>query len=497
MTGRPESNAADDAMFQAILDAGADQVFALDEDGCYLAFNHAHAEAMRAVHGVGIALGDRGTDSLRTDADREAARTALGRALAGEKSSVRHIVHIGGRPRTFAVTFAPLPGDSGRVTGAVFYAHEITEQLRSEQAMREGEERFRAMFAGAPLGIALIDSYDGSIYEVNERFAEIAGRTVDEMRAIDWMSITHPDDVQMDLDEMARLNAGEIPGFQMDKRYLKPDGSAVWIRMTIAPLLEADGSHNRHLCMVDDITERKALEARFRARNTLLEATNRELEAFVYSASHDLRSPLRAIDGFSQMVIEDAAGRLSEEDIEHLQRVRRASQRMARLIDHLVALSRSDRREVQRCPVDLSAMAESVVEELRAAEPDRDVAFVAGPGIEVSADPELLRVILTNLLGNAWKFTSRQATARIEVGEDLVDEERAFYVRDDGVGLDVNEAPHLFGAFQRYHSPEEFDGDGIGLATVQRFVARHGGRAWAEAEPGQGATFSFTLPEPA
>ena len=192
-----------------------------------------------------------------------------------------------------------------------------------------------------------------------------------------------------------------------------------------------------------------ALEAQVLQRTSQLEAANKELEAFVYSASHDLRAPLRAIDGFSQMIVEDASDRLDASDLEHLQRVRAATRRMALLIDHLIALSRTARQDLLRAPTDLSALAESVLADLREAEPERRVRAVVEPGLAVDADAALLHVILTNLLNNAWKFTSHHDTARIEVGACEAQNERVFFVKDDGAGFDPEQASHLFGAFQR------------------------------------------------
>jgi PAS domain S-box-containing protein len=270
-------------------------------------------------------------------------------------------------------------------------------------------------------------------------------------------------------------------------------------------IIASDGTIIGLIGIITDITVRKQAEAEVRrlndeledrvlARTAELAATNRELEAFVYSASHDLRAPLRAIDGFSQMVIEDAAERLHATDLEHLQRVRAAAERMALLIDGLLVLSRAARKEMLRRSVDLSAMVASVVADLQIAQPERRVEVVISPDLVVDADPVLLHVILTNLLGNAWKFTAKHEAARIAVGTEDTDGERAFFVRDDGAGFDMDTAQHLFGAFQRLHTDTEFEGDGIGLATVQRLVARHGGHVWAEAEVEKGAAFFFTLP---
>jgi signal transduction histidine kinase len=231
--------------------------------------------------------------------------------------------------------------------------------------------------------------------------------------------------------------------------------------------------------------------------NRELEATNRELEAFSYSVSHDLRAPLRSIDGFSQIILEDYAEELDEEGKDYLCRVRTASQKMGRLIDDLLGLSRVTRGALNCKRVDLSALAMEVAEELREARPERKVEFSAQKGLEVWGDPRLLRVALVNLIGNAWKFTEKKHEARIEFGLDEELSRRGhipvYYVRDNGAGFEMIYADKLFGAFQRLHGQDEFEGTGIGLATVQRVVHRHGGRIWAEGEVGRGATFYFTL----
>jgi signal transduction histidine kinase len=259
------------------------------------------------------------------------------------------------------------------------------------------------------------------------------------------------------------------------------------------------------LLAIEDVTETKKaqeelrrvnaeLEHRVRERTAQLEASNKELEAFCYSVSHDLRAPLRAIDGFSQELLANYAGRLDGQGRHYLERIRAGSQRMARLIDDLLQLSRLTRSELRHQQVDLSGMAREVADELRRREPRREVTFVIEPGVSGFGDSRLLRLVLENLLGNAWKFTTKQSAATIAFGRAESEGGPAYFVRDNGAGFDMAFADKLFGAFQRLHSDRDFPGTGIGLAIVQRVIHRHGGRVWAEGAVEQGARFSFTLP---
>ena len=238
-------------------------------------------------------------------------------------------------------------------------------------------------------------------------------------------------------------------------------------------------------------------DVELRERSAQLESANRELEAFSYSVSHDLRAPLRAIDGFSEALEIDCGSELSESARDSLRRVRGAAERMSKLIDELLNLSRLNRIELQRTPVDLSESASAIVNDLVKACQQRSVDVQIAPGLVVDADPELVQIALQNLLDNAWKYTSKTEAARIEVGATPNGAGRIFYIRDNGAGFDMAHATRMFGAFQRLHHARDFDGSGIGLAIVQRIIARHGGRIWAEGSVGAGATFYFTLePEP-
>jgi two-component system sensor histidine kinase/response regulator len=227
--------------------------------------------------------------------------------------------------------------------------------------------------------------------------------------------------------------------------------------------------------------------------NATLETVNKELESFSYSVSHDLRAPLRSIDGFSQALLEEYADKLDQEGLEHLRRVRAATQRMGELIDDMLNLARVTRSGMRLESVNLSVITQTIAEELQRSEPGRRVEFLITQGMVVNGDKGLLKVALENLLGNAWKFTGKRSGARISFGVTENKEGKVYYVRDNGSGFDMTYMNRLFGAFQRLHSASEFPGTGVGLATVQRVVHRHGGQIWAEGEVGKGAVFYFTL----
>src|SRR5665647_788786 len=424
---------------------------------------------------------------------------------------------------------SPVPEGVAAVVHAL-RVHQIELEMQNEELRRAqlelqaSREKYIELFDLAPVGY-LILSDESIVRDANLTAARLLGVERQQLVGRPFTAFIFAPDQDMYYRQQRMLEqTGEPQTCELRLRRVGgaaeggADGGAgagveaaaghFWARLEGRPQRAADGETLSFWVTFTDVDAQvtiaheilrlnEVLEERVLARTAELGAANKELEAFVYSASHDLRAPLRAIDGFSQMVIEDTVGRLDAADEEHLQHVRAAAQRMGVLIDDLLALSRSARQDLLRKSVDLSAMAASVIADLRSAAPGRRVEAVVQPDLVVDADTTLLEVILVNLLGNAWKFTSRHETARIEVGVTDTDGERAFFVRDDGAGFDMHEAEHLFGAFQRFHTADQFEGDGIGLATVQRLVARHGGRVWAGAEVEKGAMFYFTLPAPA
>lgn len=294
------------------------------------------------------------------------------------------------------------------------------------------------------------------------------------------------------LEQVQRASLNILEDFDEEKRMLQGVQRATLniLEDFNAEKILLEDSQRALLNILEDIDVEKA---KVGTVNQQLEAANKELETFSYSVSHDLRAPLRSIDGFSQAVLEDYADKLDAQGKNHLERVRAASQHMAQLIDDMLNLSRVTRSEMRRETVHLSAMAREIAAGLRKTQPERQVGFTIAENVTATGDERLLRVVMQNLLGNAWKYTGKHARARIEFGVKDEDGKPVFYVRDDGAGFDMAYVDKLFGAFQRLHRRGEFPGTGVGLATVQRIIHRHGGRVWAEGTVEKGATFYFTL----
>ena len=508
--------------------------------------------------------------------------------------------------------------------------HRLTRSTMDEA--RRSHRQMLDTFEHSATGMAHT-RVDGTWIRINQKYCDLLGYTPEELSDADWRRFTHPDDVQPDLDNLARVLRGEIDGYTLEKRYRHHDGHWIWVVLSVSLIRQADGSPDYLIAVVQDISDRKqmedalrtserllsqaqllagmaswvydadqrmfttlgnsrevlqlpgtrfsdadmlafthpddvervkqrwsaairdgrpyvidyrlrfgaqgwrwylvraeferdqngrvrsglgsvlditerklhelhteelnaSLEQRIQERTQELKAAYDELESYSYAVAHDLRSPLRIINGFAQALEEDNP-ELAAESRRHLERIREASRKMGELIDGLLKLAQMARGELQRAPVDLSQIATRLLRELSAAEPERQVHWEVEPGLLCMADAALVEALLQNLLHNAWKYTGQAEHARIRVSGRWRVGVREFVVSDNGAGFDMARAGKLFQPFQRLHMPHEFKGLGIGLATARRIVVRHGGELRAEAAPGQGATFSFTLQPPA
>lgn len=455
---------------------------------------------------------------IQIPGERESFKAAA--ATWGGKIERLHKQHMRKSGEIFDVEIFSYPTKLGDEQVRLALVRDITEELHSEQLLRDSERRVAMALEGS--GGALFDwnVATGAVY-LSDRWSAMLGGPLGEtqttFQALEEMM--HPEDLVEQRAAIIRLLKSSRP-HQSEFRVRTGAGNWIWIESRGSVVeSNADGRALRVLGTNIDITQRKQAEMALRERDALLRESaakirnlnteleqrveqrtsalaeaNRELEMFSYSVSHDLRAPLRTIDGFSQILLDEYAAGLDATGRGYLERVRSGSQRMAKLIDDLLELARVTRRDLQIRQCDLTALAREIAGELQVAEPARQVRILIAEDMQVMADSGLLRIALDNLLRNAWKFTSRQSAVLIEVGCAENEGANTYFVRDNGVGFDMAYVNKLFGAFQRLHSEAEFQGTGIGLALVQRVIRRHGGRVWAEAELDQGATFFFTFP---
>jgi len=444
-------------------------------------------------------------EELQSPAAYEEMKPLVASALAGEVIHYeRCVASPDGEAHWFDIRYIPRRDVDGTVTGIFALVFDITIQKNAELALCENRERLDGILSSLD-DVVWSSSPDGSrMLYLNPAAQRIYGRPLAEFfdRPHLWQEVVHPEDVLkvgVAFEELGRRGT-----FNAEYRIVRPDGMVRWVRDRGRLVKDSAGQPLRLDGIGTDITRQREAEEKIRNVNHELELrvaqrtrelalANQELEAFSYSVSHDLRAPLRAIEGFSKFLQMECAPQLEAKGLGYLDRVRAGTQRMGALIDGLLKLSRLKRMPMTEESVDLSLLAEGCLFELQASEPGRVVETVVAPNLSAKGDLTLLRAALQNLLGNAWKYSCRVPNARIEVGVLTRESECVFYVRDNGAGFDMTYAERLFEAFQRLHSSSEFEGTGIGLATVQRIIQRHGGRIWAQAAVNQGATFYFTL----
>jgi len=381
------------------------------------------------------------------------------------------------------------------------YFQDVTERKEAEEALIQSEARYRAVVEQSAEGLYLVDGDTKRILETNPALQNMLGYTADELRGMELHKIVAHDRESVNANVERTLKEGQR--FIRERNYWRKDGSVVGVEVAASAINY--GGRQIICAAIRDITERKKveeeirllneqLEARVRQRTAQLEDANKELESFSYSVSHDLRAPIRHMGGFAQLLQNRSKSSLDETSLRYLNTILSSADRAGILIDDLLSFSRMGRAEMSPAAVDMDRLVRETFADLRFETTGRDIDWKIGELHEVRGDRAMLQLLLQNLLSNAIKYTRPRARGVIEVGSAPNDEEIVFFVRDNGVGFDMTYANKLFDVFQRLHHAEEFEGTGIGLATVRRIVQRHGGRAWAEGRAGEGATFYFSLP---
>jgi PAS domain S-box-containing protein len=483
-----------DAHLHALIETAHDGIVTADESGRITLFNHA-AERMFGWSADDV-IG-RPLTTLMHGEYHDLDREGLERLRMAETSEViSQTMELQGQRKDGSDFPMEMSLSSWHAGDEVFFTaiiRDITERLEMSRLLRESEVRTRVQIDQVTdYAIFMLDT-SGLVTSWNMGAERIIGYTREEILGRHMSVFYTPEELSHNR-PTTLTRAAVTQGSVQDVGWrVRKDGTRFWADVTLTALYDDAGNLCGFSKVTRDATSRWLAEEQARRHALDLAVANRELESFSYSVSHDLRTPLRAIDGFARILLETSAAHLDARDLRYLDRIRKSSQQMGQLIDDLLNLAHISRSHLRRERLDLSALAEEIADDLRARQPDRHVEFAIAPDLIAHGDSGLLRTVMLNLMQNAWKFSSKHPSARIEVGSRYERGGYVYFVRDNGAGFDMAYSAKLFGAFQRLHDADEFEGTGIGLATVQRIIHHHGGRVWAEGEVERGATFYFTV----
>jgi PAS domain S-box-containing protein len=496
---------------RSLIEASLNPMFTIGRDGVISDVNAATEQATGYLRAelLGTGFSDYFTDPGLARAGYE-----LAFADGSARDYLLKLRHRDGRIISVLYNAAVYRDPFGHVLGVMAAARDITETELLQDALRASEVRLRVLFDHAPIGAGEV-TLGGELVRINRYFCQFVGYTADEVLSMRWLEDFLPsDNIEVDLAIQQRLLSGEIDTYSADRRFIQKGGGVIWGEVQRSLVRDPAGRPLLYIDTVRDITaQREAeaevrtltaeLEARVEQRTAELELSNKNLQAFSYSIAHDLRTPLRGLNGFSEALLEEFGELLGETGCSYAERIQAASERMGTIIDDMLRLSQVTHTDMNLEAVDLSAEVAAIADGLRSVDPGRRVSFAIQEGVWVTADPILIRTVLDNLIENAWKFTAGREDAIIEFAATTTatatatatadDATVCCYVRDNGAGFDPAYVHKLFQPFQRLHTTLEFPGTGVGLASVQRIIERHGGHTWAEGTVDGGATFYFTL----
>jgi PAS domain S-box-containing protein len=490
---------------RSLIEASLNPMFTISRDG---AISDVNTAAERVTGYQRAELLGTGFSDYFTDPGLARAGYELAFADGSARDYPLKLRHRDGRIISVLYNAGVYRDPSGEVIGVMAAARDLTEAERLQDALRASEVRLGVLFDSAPIGVGEV-TLSGELVRINQYFCQFAGYTADEVLSMRWLEDFLPaDTIEVDPAIRQRLLAGEIDTYSAERRFIQKGGGVIWGEVQRSLVRDPAGHPLLYIDTVRDITaQREAeaeigtltaeLEGRVEQRTAELELSNKNLQAFSYTIAHELRTPLRGQHGFSEALLEEYSEHLGETGRGYAQRIQAASERMGAIIDDMLLLSQVTHADMSLEPVDLSAEVTAIADGLRSRDPGRRVSFAIQEGVWVTADPILIRTVLDNLIENAWKFTARREDATIEfaaaTSATADDVTVCCCVRDNGVGFDPAYVHKLFQPFQRLHTTREFPGTGVGLASVQRIIERHGGRTWAEGAVDGGATFYFTL----